>query len=436
MRRLGWLALSVAIVQSLELDGSKTRQLRLVGAAGSENSTNYLFAPFVTETGGVSMALDGGAIPVFGAEIPEISFKANESLQPLQVALLNDWTCPTCLELHARLNRIYTSSVAESLPAIQLRLLPAFSDPKAEAVHRVMLGVHFGTGNPEIFPEIAEEIATGALHPDAASIRARLAKIDPATESRWETLPTLLERPIARAFSLADSQMRRNSSHLKLSTLPQLTVFDAVLAGSPSDSELVEFLRAAALRQQALLKSPNAPRAPIRDQRCDCEKSGKLTGHVHNHFHQHLKETVPAEITPILADGPQIKFDVVSLSSSPIAMGEKANASFSFTNSGNAPLVIEGVNTGCGCVVAHNWSQTVLPGKSGQISFTYDTTGKQDAGLGEHVRHVWVASNALNRTDAAYGDLLEIKVLVTASAAPATALSMTSTASTSIPANR
>lgn len=402
----------LAITQSLTPDASRATQVRVIAEEGSEFAHNLLFTPFISETGGVSLALDGGALPIFGAEVPEIPLGASTTRLPLQVALLNDWTCPHCLELHAMLHHIYQSPESDSLPPISLRLLPVFFDQKAEAAHNAMLNVHFGTGNPEAFPTLAEEITSGKLSPDPASIRARLMVIDPATASRWETFSDILKPSVSEAFSLADSQMRRNISHLKVSTLPQLTVFDAVLAGLPGERELVAFIQAAATRQQALLDSPHAPATPEMDRTCGCAKSGDLSGHVHSHECAHASDDHTQATLHTPMDGPQIKFDGVSLKTRPIAMGEAAGATFQFTNTGNQTLLIHAIHTGCGCVVAHDWSRTVPPGERGSISFTYDTNGKEAAGLGEHVRHVWVASNSVVRTDPSYGDQLEIKVPV------------------------
>ncbi len=434
----------LATVQSLDLGGDRVRQARVLAEDGGEFPKSLLVSPFVLETGVVGVSLDGGTLPIYGAEVPEISLGASATQRSLQVVLLNDWTCPHCVELHARLHRIYHSPELVSMPPVSLRLLPAFFDQKAEAAHRAMLSVHFGTGNPAAFPTMAEEIATGNLSPDPASIRARLAQIDPGTASRWETLPGILESSVSRAFSLADAQMRRNISHLKVSTLPQLTVFDAVLAGLPSEAELIEFLRSAAVRQQALLDSPLAPAAPDMQRTCACTKSGNLSGHVHSQLCNSIAgdptaattkvepstqaQFLPLEVTPQTPpDGPQIKFDAITLKTGPIAMGDTANATFEFTNVGNQTLLIHAIHTGCGCVVANDWSHTLSPGERGRICFTYDTKGKEADGLGEHVRHVWVASNSTIRTDPSYGDQLEIKVPVTPTARHSSVLSMTAT---------
>ena len=46
---------------------------------------------------------------------------------------------------------------------------------------------------------------------------------------------------------------------------------------------------------------------------------------------------------------------------------------FEFTNTGDAPLVIEDVKSSCGCTVPKKPEDPILPGKTGQIEVKYDT---------------------------------------------------------------
>lgn len=411
----------LAAIQFAETGGSRASQVRMIAEEGREFPEKPFFKPFLAANGVIGVALDGGALPVSGAEVPEILLGHNTTLQSLQVVMLTDWTCSHCVELHAKLHHIYNSPKSDSLPAISLRLLPVSFDQKAEAAHRAMLNVHFSTGNPEAFPTLAREITSGKLSPDPVSIRARLLEIDSPTASRWETLPAILETSVSRAFELADSQMSRNSAHLEVSTLPQLTVFDAVLSGLPSENELIEFLQSAATRQQALLESPHAPTAPVVLTTCGCAKTS-------DHDHDHSCDSATDDTVDDTSDGPQIKFDHVSVKTRPIVLGEAADVTFQFTNTGSETLEVNTIHTGCGCIITRDWSRNVAPGEKGSITFTYDSKGKQDAGLGEHIRHVWVATNSVVRTDPTYGHQLEITVPVTSAPMPNRALSMTATA--------
>jgi len=51
-------------------------------------------------------------------------------------------------------------------------------------------------------------------------------------------------------------------------------------------------------------------------------------------------------------------------------------ATFNFTNTGTAPLVINQATASCGCTVAEYTKQPVMPGEKGKVSVTYNGTGK------------------------------------------------------------
>ena len=49
---------------------------------------------------------------------------------------------------------------------------------------------------------------------------------------------------------------------------------------------------------------------------------------------------------------------------------------FKFKNTGKAPLIINTVNTPCGCTVPTWTKEPILPGKTGEIKATYHAAGK------------------------------------------------------------
>lgn len=75
--------------------------------------------------------------------------------------------------------------------------------------------------------------------------------------------------------------------------------------------------------------------------------------------------------------GADIKFDKTTYDfgtfseSNPIVTG-----TFTFTNIGDAPLVIHQAVASCGCAVPEYTKEPVLPGKKGTITVTYNGTGK------------------------------------------------------------
>ncbi|HEY4652089.1 MAG TPA: DUF1573 domain-containing protein [Pontibacter sp.] len=59
-----------------------------------------------------------------------------------------------------------------------------------------------------------------------------------------------------------------------------------------------------------------------------------------------------------------------------IKQGEVVNHTFTFTNTGKEPLIIENASASCGCTVPE-WPRTpIAPGKTGEIKVQFNSTGK------------------------------------------------------------
>lgn len=69
------------------------------------------------------------------------------------------------------------------------------------------------------------------------------------------------------------------------------------------------------------------------------------------------------------------------------------NCSFSFTNTGNAPLIIHQALASCGCTVPTFTRVPVQPGESGKIDVTYNGSGKLP---GRFKKTITVRTNAEN----------------------------------------
>lgn len=54
----------------------------------------------------------------------------------------------------------------------------------------------------------------------------------------------------------------------------------------------------------------------------------------------------------------------------------KATHEFVFTNTGNAPLIIQQVTASCGCTTPNWTKQPIAPGATGKVTVTYATTGR------------------------------------------------------------
>ena len=98
-------------------------------------------------------------------------------------------------------------------------------------------------------------------------------------------------------------------------------------------------------------------------------------------------------LTSLMAQAPAgnapkatIVFDEYEFDFGEVEQG-KATHTFNFVNKGTAPIVLQNVETTCGCT-APNWSkEPVLPGKKGSVTVTF-----KNAGLIS--RSVTVVSNA------------------------------------------
>ena len=72
--------------------------------------------------------------------------------------------------------------------------------------------------------------------------------------------------------------------------------------------------------------------------------------------------------------------------------GEKVGCIFSYTNTGDADLVISSASASCGCTVPRYDKRPVPPGKSGTIEVIFYTSGRE----GLQTKTVVVQSNAEN----------------------------------------
>ena len=73
-----------------------------------------------------------------------------------------------------------------------------------------------------------------------------------------------------------------------------------------------------------------------------------------------------------------------------IPEGQKLQVTLSiFANSGSNPLIIENVHASCGCTVAEQPEEPVLPGKEGVIKAAFSSEGR----LGENHKTLYVIAN-------------------------------------------
>lgn len=91
-------------------------------------------------------------------------------------------------------------------------------------------------------------------------------------------------------------------------------------------------------------------------------------------------------------NGPVISFKELSHEFGDIVQGDSVSYTYSFKNTGTAPLIISEVVTTCGCTVPSFSKEPIAPGGSGDITVVFKSAGKE----GRQNKIITVLSNATN----------------------------------------
>jgi len=106
-----------------------------------------------------------------------------------------------------------------------------------------------------------------------------------------------------------------------------------------------------------------------------------------------LLASVLSAASPAAASGapaqPRLKFEAEKHDFGKVKQGQSMTYEFVFENLGDAPLVIEKVETSCGCTAALLSEKNIAPGKKGKIKTTFDTQGYG----GRVTKFIFVESN-------------------------------------------
>lgn len=115
-------------------------------------------------------------------------------------------------------------------------------------------------------------------------------------------------------------------------------------------------------------------------------------------------------MTAVMAQKPaQIKFDKTTHNFGSFSENEpKVSCSFTFTNIGEQPLVINQAIASCGCTVPEYTKTPIQPGEKGEIKVTYNGTGKFP---GHFKKSITVRTNGAAEMTRLYieGDMTEAK---------------------------
>ncbi|MBQ3689619.1 MAG: DUF1573 domain-containing protein [Bacteroidales bacterium] len=89
---------------------------------------------------------------------------------------------------------------------------------------------------------------------------------------------------------------------------------------------------------------------------------------------------------------PEIDFDTAVFNFGKVLQGEQVSFTFKFKNTGKADLLIQKVETSCGCTVPEYDKKPVVPGGEGYIKVRFDSSGKE----GSQYKTVKVISNCVD----------------------------------------
>jgi hypothetical protein len=87
-----------------------------------------------------------------------------------------------------------------------------------------------------------------------------------------------------------------------------------------------------------------------------------------------------------------------------IPEGQKLEVAYRFLNSGSKPLIIARVQPSCGCTVAEQPDEPILPGKEGVIKASFNSEGR----VGINHKKIYVIAN----TQGTQSNEVEFSVLV------------------------
>lgn len=88
--------------------------------------------------------------------------------------------------------------------------------------------------------------------------------------------------------------------------------------------------------------------------------------------------------------GPAITFEASEHNFGDIKQGDVVEHIFTFTNTGNQPLVIDRVEVTCGCTTPSYTKEPVMPGKKGTVTAKFNSAGK----MGQQKKPITIHSNA------------------------------------------
>jgi hypothetical protein len=91
----------------------------------------------------------------------------------------------------------------------------------------------------------------------------------------------------------------------------------------------------------------------------------------------------------IAMNSQEFKFDTETIDYGKINKGADGERIFVFTNIGDAPIIIQDVQSSCGCTIPEKPEKPIMPGEKGEIKVSYDTKR-----VGGFYKEITITSNA------------------------------------------
>jgi hypothetical protein len=91
----------------------------------------------------------------------------------------------------------------------------------------------------------------------------------------------------------------------------------------------------------------------------------------------------------IAMNSQEFKFDLETIDYGKINKGADGERIFVFTNIGDAPIIIQNVQSSCGCTIPEKPENPIMPGEKGKIKVSYDTKR-----VGGFSKQITILSNA------------------------------------------
>lgn len=99
---------------------------------------------------------------------------------------------------------------------------------------------------------------------------------------------------------------------------------------------------------------------------------------------------------------PKITLETTSLDMGDVINGTVVTKEIAVTNTGTAPLHIEGVSTSCGCTTAEISPQTIKPGEQGILHIQFDSGAHGPDSVGKLQRSIFISTNASDQGEVTF----------------------------------